>query len=63
MEITKALYKELKETPAGVYAPFLFRHRGIIADYEAPKTAVRANGIYSLFTLPEPVILKNELVW
>lgn len=62
MEITKALYKELKQTPAGTYAPFLFRHRGIIADLSAGTTEQRANGIYSLFSSPDPVILKNELI-
>ena len=62
MEITKALYKELKCVPEGSYAPQLFRHRGIIECYDAPITTVRANGIRALFASPEPVILKNELI-
>lgn len=61
MEITKSLHRELKDTPNGRFAPYLFRYRGIIEDLYAPRTAVRANGIRALFTLPPPVILKNEL--
>ena len=61
MEITKALYAERKAVPEGSYSPQLFRHRGMLENFDAPLTTVRANGIRSLFASPEPVILKNEL--
>ncbi len=61
MEITKALNKELKEI-TGRFAPQAFRREGIMKSLTAPVAIMRAKGIYSLFSLPKPQILKNELI-
>ena len=61
MNITKALNEELKAT-VGTFAPQVFRREGIIGNLAAPVETLRAEGLYSLFSLPVPVVLKNELV-
>ena len=60
MEITKRLDEELKADCSGTFAPYYFRWLGYRKQLAAKASVLRANGIYSLFTEPSPVILKNE---
>ena len=52
-----ALQKEKK----GSWCRDYFRYQGFQKDLAANPPTFRANGIYTLFTMPEPVILKGEL--
>ncbi len=61
MSLTKELNKELKVS-YGRLTPQAFRREGLIEDLAAPIPLLRAEGIYTLFSLPKPVILKNELI-
>ena len=61
MSLTKELNKELK-VPCGRLATQAFRREGLIDNLAAPIPTLRAEGIYTLFSLPKPVILKNELI-
>ena len=61
MKLFESLNNELKQRN-GVYSPHYFRYMGYIADMSADYSSIRANGIYSLFTLPNPVILKSEWI-
>ena len=62
MSLTALLDKELKTQVQGTFAPFRYRYEGFIRDIAAAPSILRANGIYALFTEPEAVILKNELI-
>ena len=59
-KVFEGLRKELAQTPVGSYAPYYFRYLGYRENLSAEISELRANGIYSLFTSPVPVILKNE---
>ena len=59
-KVFEGLRKELAQTPVGSYAPYYFRYLGYRENLSAEISELRANGIYSLFTSPAPVILKNE---
>ena len=61
MKLFESLNNELKQKN-GVYAPYYFNYLGYIEDMSADYPTLRANGIYSLFTKPNPVILKSELI-
>ena len=61
MKLFESLNNELKQK-AGIYAPYYFRYLGYREDLSADYSSLRANGIYSLFTTPKPVILKSEWV-
>ena len=62
MKLFKCLDEELKQPSEGTYAPYYFRYLGYKEDLSSDFVTVRANGIYSLFTQPNPVILKNEWI-
>ena len=61
MKLFEHLNSELKQKE-GIYAPYYFRCLGYREDLSADYTSLRANGIYSLFTTPKPVILKSEWI-
>lgn len=61
MKLFESLNNELKQK-ASIYAPYYFRYLGYREDLSADYTSLRANGIYSLFTTPKPVILKSEWI-
>ena len=61
MKLFERLRSELKESPAGTYAPYYFRYLGYQEALGTPPATFRAAGIYSLFTRTKPVILKSEL--
>ena len=61
MKLFESLNNELKQK-AGVYIPYYFRYLGYREDLSLDYTSLRANGIYSLFTQPSPVILKSEWI-
>ena len=62
MKLFEALNVELKTPPKGLFAPYYFRHLGYRDFLAAPYPILRAKGICALFTEPQPVILKNELL-
>lgn len=62
MKTFELLNEELKKGPQGVWAPHYFRARGIEKALAEKTCITRAHGIYSLFTEPTPVILKNEWI-
>ncbi len=62
MKTFELLNQELKKEPQGVWAPHYFRARGIEKALAEKTCITRAHGIYSLFTEPTPVILKNEWI-
>jgi len=62
MKLFELLNEETKTPVAGDFAPYYFKTLGYRRDLAAKPATLRANGVYSLFTEPEPVILKNELV-
>jgi len=62
MKLFGLLDEENKASVNGAYAPYYYRAIGYRRDLAAKPAALRANGIYSLFTETRPVILKNELV-
>ncbi len=62
MKIFELLDAELYAPQKRSYAPEYFRYLGYIKDYAASPAFFRANAAYSLFTNPEPVILKHELL-
>lgn len=61
MKLFEHLNSELKQKE-GIYAPYYFRYLGYREDLSADYSSLRANGIYSLFTTPKPVILKSEWI-
>lgn len=62
MKTFELLNEELKRKEKGVYAPYYFRHLGYVKKLSAKPCQLRANGVFSLFTEPTPVILKNEWI-
>ena len=60
MKTFELLNDELKHKEKGVYAPYYFRYLGYAKNLSAKPCQLRANGVFSLFTEPTPVILKNE---
>ncbi len=62
MNATALLKQELTDRPAGVYAPYYYRYLGYRQDYAAPRTAARANAVYSLLTKTVPHIYQNDLI-
>ncbi|MBQ7827998.1 MAG: hypothetical protein IJ386_07010 [Clostridia bacterium] len=62
MKLFELLNEEYKLHTEGTYAPYYYRSLGYRKDYAAKPAMLRANGVYSLFTEPSPVILKNELI-
>jgi len=62
MKLFERLNNELKQPQDGVYAPYYFRYLGYREDLAADYSSLRANGIYALFTKPNPVILKSEWI-
>ncbi len=62
MKIFELLNCELKNKPSGVFAPHYFRAHGLKSALSKSTTSARGNGIFSLFSEPTPVILKNELI-
>lgn len=61
MKLFEHLNSELKQKE-GIYAPYYFRYLGYRENLSAEYSSLRANGIYSLFTKPKPVILKSEWI-
>lgn len=61
MKLFESLNEELKQN-TGTYAPYYFRYLGYKEDLSADYATLRANGIYSLFAAPVPVILKSEWI-
>ena len=61
MKLFEHLNSELKQKE-GIYAPYYFRYLGYRENLSADYSSLRANGIYSLFTTPKPVILKSEWI-
>jgi len=61
MKLFESLNEELKQN-SGTYAPYYFRYLGYKEDLSADYATLRANGIYSLFAVPVPVILKSEWI-
>ena len=61
MKLFESLNNELKQK-ASIYAPYYFRYLGYRENLSADYSSLRANGIYSLFTTPKPVILKSEWI-
>ena len=62
MKVFELLNNELNAEKIGRYAPYYFRYLGYKNDLAATPSTLRANGIYSLFSQPKPIILKNELI-
>lgn len=62
MKLFKKLKDEIKNEPAGVYAPHYYRYSGYKKDLTASPETLRANGIYCLFAKPEPHIYVNDLI-
>ena len=55
------LGKDTSKDPGKTYAPYYFRYFGLMENLAAPPAEFRANGVYTLFARPKPVILKGEL--
>jgi formate C-acetyltransferase len=62
MSILKDLQREMRERPEGKFNPDYFRYQGYKNSKASDPSAVRADGIYALFTLPEPFIYQNDLI-
>ncbi len=62
MSILKELQREMKDRPEGAFSPDYFRAQGYAHSKASDPSAVRADGIRALFTLPEPFIYKNDLI-
>lgn len=62
MELFKKLDSEISQNCNGEFAPFYFRASGYLQNLGADACTARAEGIYSLFTKPKPVILESELI-
>lgn len=61
MKLFESLNCELRQKQ-GVFADYWFRYLGYTEDMSADYSMLRANGIFSLFTRSQPVILKSELI-
>lgn len=62
MKTFENLNCELKNHPNGNFAPNFFRARGLKNALSESTVIARGNGIFSLFSEPVPVILKNEWI-
>ena len=62
MKLFQKLKEEICQEPAGCFAPAYYTYLGYARDFAAPPVTLRANGVCALFTLPDPVILKHELI-
>ncbi|MBR7078886.1 MAG: hypothetical protein IKI41_09070 [Clostridia bacterium] len=56
------LKSEILSFPKGVFAPEIFRARGLSESKNTINANVRADGLYALFAMPEPHIYKNDLI-
>jgi formate C-acetyltransferase len=61
MKLFEQLNIELQKNE-GIYAPYYFRYLGYIENMSADYSNMRANGIYALFTQPQPIILQSEWI-
>ena len=59
---TSLLRQEMQASPAGVFAPHIFRGQGITSHPDASHGIRRAHGIASLFAAPMPHIYKGDIV-
>ena len=59
---TDLLAQELKSLPAGVYAPHVFRAKGLTAHPDTPHGIRRAYSIASLFASPKPHIYQGDTI-
>ena len=62
MSILSDLKEEMKNKPQGVFYPDVFRIEGYKNTKSDNVSEIRADGIYALFTEPEPFIYKNDLI-
>ena len=62
MSVINDLKNEMKNRPAGVFSPELFRARGYAESESESDHGARADGIAALFSLPSPFIYKNDLI-
>ena len=62
MSVINDLKEEMKNRPAGVFSPELFRARGYAESVSGTDHGARADGIAALFGLPAPFIYKNDLI-
>ena len=62
MKTFELLNFELKNKPSEDFTPYYFRAQGLEKNLSAKPCTARADGIYSLFSIPTPIILKNEWV-
>ena len=62
MSILKDLQKEMENKPSGVFCPDFYRCKGYEKSKSKSPSMMRADGIYALFTEPEPYIYKNDLI-
>lgn len=62
MRLSHMLKEEIVIPVNGKYAPYFFRAEGYRNTKSDTNVGKRADGIYALFTLPEPHIYKNDLI-
>ncbi len=62
MKTSELLKKEFTTLPKGKFVPFYYRYLGYAKNYGAENVEARANGIYSLFTVPGAYIYKNDWI-
>ena len=62
MKLFELLNDEISQEYQGVYAPYYYRYLGFKKDLALNPPSLRANGVYSLFAEPKPIILKSELI-
>ena len=59
---TAQLLQEMKSSPAGIYAPHIFRAKGLTSHPDAPHGIRRAHSIASLLACPKPYIYKGDSI-
>ena len=59
---TEHLKREMRNRPAGIYAPHHFRAMGLASCPDAPACVRRARSIASLLAEPKPFIYKGDLI-
>ena len=59
---TSLLLQEMQTPPAGVFAPHVFRGKGVSAHPETPFGIRRARGIAALFSAPRPHLYRGDLI-
>lgn len=62
MKLFESLHSELNDHPKGEYAPYYYRGLGYRASLKERISMMRAKGIESLFTLPEPRIHPGDRI-